>query len=992
MEDRQIEALKKELILTPLESAEALRDWIYLFFDIYMPLGHMYPESNSSSVEAMWEIYCAVRDNTGNKIPGYTLLSSRDSYKTLSASMMEVLLMLHFRTTIAHAAAIESQAQKAVEYCNSFMHRVRPYLEANGWKQTSSNKRRIELTTDKLEMCYIQIIILTMRGANCFSPESIIHYKDGSFKLAKNVKVGDKILTWDFWKNEDVEVEVGDIDYTNKPSREIVFEDRSNIVVSDDHMVFTKRGWVTSANLRIRDLCKDIGVSKTHNTQYTKVELSAISRDLEQIIIGTVLGDACISQLPSGKCRYSVFHCQAQYSYLEEIKKVFDLHGIESKIRPDRKGYKLLTKTHPIFEKYYSLFYNNKIKSPNRVLKLLNHEGIAYWLMDDVRGNGRQIGYRKDHCFQLATCCFTLDEHIQIVDFFTNIGYQCTVNKIHNSKKEYNIIQFSLKSSRDLSESTEIYFVNDLKYKLLSSSDICNSYRTIDEDELIHTDKSVCGFQWSSKKTMNGIKGRNFRKTVKSKIDKKIEKINIIGRQNLIDISIKTEVPHLHSLYVNNCLVHNSAHTNLMFIDEVDLCDPAAYQEAKMIPGVARGRFPLTVRLSTRKFAFGLMEKEIKNAAITGEKVLRWNILDVAAHCSEKRCKPNLSTYVRYIPRELPLRQISPEDFNKFDEKERNNWEKVIAYSGCLKCPLLSVCKTTLHNVKPKECSGNLWKPIEAVINVIKAVDADVAEAQLLCHRPSTKGLVYPRFIADNVMTIQQAWEMISGLKTECHFDMLIQYLHDLGIGIQAGVDWGFTNLYAIVVVAILPNQTSLILDIFAAPDQELEDCVKIAQDLQQKYKITKFWCDTAYPAYLKTFNRKGLSSPKFTKDIEMGIEAVRGRIVNAANKRSLFVLDTKNNQRLLGGLNTYHFKLDAQGKVTDQLFHCEFSDIMDSLRYFYQNVYGKKNTMAFAVTGGEQKGVSSDNNAAMQAKINELATNKTKKPSIGTKRRIFWC
>lgn len=597
----KIEELKREEILKPLTSAEGLRDWVYLFFDIYMPLGHIYPESNSSSVEAMWEIYCAVRDNTGAKIPGYTLMSSRDSYKTLSASILEVLLLIHFRTTIAHCSAIVSQSQKSVEYCTSFMRKVMPYLEYHGWRRTSQNKMRIELVTDLLETCYIQIIVLTMRGAN-------------------------------------------------------------------------------------------------------------------------------------------------------------------------------------------------------------------------------------------------------------------------------------------------------------------------------------------------------------------------------------------------------SAHTNLMFVDEVDLCDPNAYQESKMIPGVAKGRFPITIRLSTRKFAFGLMEKEMAAAPTTGEKIIRWNILDVAEHCKASRCLPDEPMVKRFIPRELPLRQISEADFIKLDENKKDEWQEEMAYKGCLECPLFSVCKRMLHEVTPPESTGYLFKPIDAVINVIRAVDPDVAEAQLLCHKPSSKGLIYPRFSSsENVLTVQQAWEMISGLDTPCHFNMLVQYLIDLGIPIEAGVDWGYTNEFAVTVAALLPSGQSLIIDMFAAADLELDDCVKICKELKEKYNISKFWCDQAYPAYIKTFNRHGLTSPKFTKDVPLGIEAVRGRIVNSANKRSLFVLKVDRLERLIKSFGTYHWKLDAQGNITDRPDHTAESDVMDSVRYLYQCVYGKKSKINFAIASGDKRSSSNNHNDRMTAKISELATGDAKKTKQTSKRKILF-
>jgi hypothetical protein len=64
-----------------------------------------------------------------------------------------------------------------------------------------------------------------------------------------------------------------------------------------------------------------------------------------------------------------------------------------------------------------------------------------------------------------------------------------------------------------------------------------------------------------------------------------------------------------------------------------------AYREAKYIPGFIKGRFPITIKTSTRKFAFGLMQQEIDEAPKAKEKILQWNIIDVTERCPEERHK-----------------------------------------------------------------------------------------------------------------------------------------------------------------------------------------------------------------------------------------------------------------------------------------------------------------------------------------------------------------
>lgn len=561
----KIEELKQDLLLKHLNSAEELRDWVYLFFDIMMPLGHITKNANSSSVEAMWEVYEAVKNNTGNKIPGYTLMAARDCYKTISASILEVILLIHFKLTIAHTAAETSQASKAIEYHNSFLNKIIKYLNALGWTRTTQNKRRIELTTDQNEVCYIQVVVLTMKGSN-------------------------------------------------------------------------------------------------------------------------------------------------------------------------------------------------------------------------------------------------------------------------------------------------------------------------------------------------------------------------------------------------------SSHTNFMAVDEVDLCEPKPYQEAKMIPGVLRGRFPITLRLSTRKFNFGLMQKEIDRAHITNEKVLQWNLIDVTEHCPATRCKPENGKYIRYGRRELPLNHIDETTFNSLEISEQQNYQQIECFQGCLSCPLLSVCKTDLHTLKTPDMVGDLWKPIDAAIISLSAVDADVGEAQLLCNKPSTAGLIYPRFTRElNTLTIQKAWEQISGSSQKCTHQQFIDFLKNLGCDIEAGVDWGYTNQFAIVVAARLTGGVALILDKFTAPGFELSDCVRVGKEIQEKYNVSRFWCDPASPSYIQTFNREGMVSPKFTKDVDKGITAVRTQIVNGANARRLFILDTPNNQSLINAMGSYHWKMDAQGNPTSQPDHTEESDEMDALRYLVDNMFSGKNKMQFAMVESDK-------------------------------------
>jgi len=143
-------------------------------------------------------------------------------------------------------------------------------------------------------------------------------------------------------------------------------------------------------------------------------------------------------------------------------------------------------------------------------------------------------------------------------------------------------------------------------------------------------------------------------------------------------ITYDFEVKKNHNYFAQGILTHNSEHVPILCIDEVDVVqDPRALEEGKMIPCVYKNSlgetfFPLTVYLSTRKYAGGLMEKTLKETERSGGEILRWNIVDVTERISEKEARVDEPKVLRYISRELPLRNLSEEEFNQLNEESRN--------------------------------------------------------------------------------------------------------------------------------------------------------------------------------------------------------------------------------------------------------------------------------------------------------------------------------
>lgn len=456
----------------------------------------------------------------------------------------------------------------------------------------------------------------------------------------------------------------------------------------------------------------------------------------------------------------------------------------------------------------------------------------------------------------------------------------------------------------------------------------------------------------------------------------------------------------------------NSEHTTLMFVDEIDVVkDPMAYEEAKLIPGYTKGIYPLTIKLSTRKFAFGLMQKELDLAPVSGDKILRWNIIDVTERCPEKRHKPDLPKEEMYVAKSLPLKQISPDEYQELPDAERSKFQHLPSvHGGCVGCKLLPVCKTRLAD-RPVSAVGGLYKPISVVINNFKKTNPDMAEAQLMCWKPSSKGLVYPRFESTvnkgNVITLETALQTLLGDEQEkaarelgialpkkkkyTEAD-LIFVMKTLGIEFYAGVDWGYTHDFVIVIFAKIPNGEIWVVDCYSAAGLEFSDILEIAKSYRDKYNPNKWWCDTAMPANIKSFNRNRMKSPNFKKDVMGGIEALRSKIVDGNGRRLLKVLYTDACQKVINAFVKHHFKLDQAGNPTLEPDDTPgTADQADAMRYVGQNLFPVKGTQKpeVAWTGPDGKPIDGStpegraelekrmsNESKMKNKIAELVDN----------------
>lgn len=452
-----------------------------------------------------------------------------------------------------------------------------------------------------------------------------------------------------------------------------------------------------------------------------------------------------------------------------------------------------------------------------------------------------------------------------------------------------------------------------------------------------------------------------------------------IVSKNSKEVEVKMPTGQLALMKIIVCTITgaNSAHTNLFTVDEIDTIRSQegirAYKEAQMIPGVFNGQHPISIKTSTLKFPGGLFMKEWDKAKKEGYKIFKWNLIDITEYCPPERSRPDLDKEIVYVGKGLPLKTIKENQFQDLSFKEQEKFDKILAKGGCAKCPLLPVCRGRLSERNPENVGG-LWKPIDFTISQFKKTDPDLAESQLMCWKPSSQGMVYPRFIDSddgqgNTYTLAQAWERFTATPADKNLSLkeLAEKMLSKGIKFYCGVDWGHVHAFAIVVSAILPSGEWWIVDTHSVSGLEFDQMVDLAKQVRDTYFPVKWFCDTAEPMFIKTFRKNRMPAPDFKKDVRGGIEAVRGQILNASDQRKLKIIKHDRNDMALRVFSEHTFKLDTNGNLTDEPDDSEVADVADALRYLGQNLFAPKGKIHSPSAPMTSQGIPLSNNYSQQ-------------------------
>lgn len=415
----------------------------------------------------------------------------------------------------------------------------------------------------------------------------------------------------------------------------------------------------------------------------------------------------------------------------------------------------------------------------------------------------------------------------------------------------------------------------------------------------------------------------------------------------------------------------NSDHVPFFVVDEVDVVpkqNQLAYQQSKSIPGTFEGKEPITLLTSTRKFAFGNVQRELDGATKSGLVVRHWNIIDVTERCPPKRHLPEEPRIPIYYRRD-DFAAISETAFKALPPEQQKTYSVEEGYAGCLsKCSLFAMCRGRLATKQkdyPRDENGKftdvpmpLVKTIRFTTNKFRELTIDMAQAELMCWQASREGLIYP--FLDKQKHLLKPHLIAQKLTGESHDpNMTVEQLLLMMKGREgkwvAGVDFGFTHMFSVVLMFVDGYRAFVV---GRWQEAELDPAEKLELlDRTVKEFNPLMYCDTEAPDMIKFLKKHGYRCPDWTKgpgSVLGGIDTVRYKLTpTLLGEPQLYFLDGGYGiNEHVDHLALYHWELGQDGKPTDQPDEIVaetdngekiLDDECDALRYALMNTFRNK-------------------------------------------------
>lgn len=303
--------------------------------------------------------------------------------------------------------------------------------------------------------------------------------------------------------------------------------------------------------------------------------------------------------------------------------------------------------------------------------------------------------------------------------------------------------------------------------------------------------------------------------------------------------------------------------------DEVECFDPSVWEAAQLVTRSRENIRGTVEALSTFHKPHGLMARVIERAQTRGLPVLRWCLLDVLQRCPPER--------------------------------------------DCNTCPLWNDCQ----GLAKTACQG--FFGIDDAIAMQQRVSRECWETEILCHRPSTHGLVFPSFdvglhVRETPPTGQSR-----------------QWL---------GIDFGFANPFVCLWIEAIERDRTFVLDEYVQPGRTIDQHI-VHITSNPYHRAQRIACDPAGNgpndqtalSNIQRLRQAGFIVKSRGSRIVDGIELIRSALRSASGDQRLWIHPRC--KRLIKAMQAYRYP-DAPGETP--LKDNEHDHLIDALRYFFIN------------------------------------------------------
>lgn len=392
----------------------------------------------------------------------------------------------------------------------------------------------------------------------------------------------------------------------------------------------------------------------------------------------------------------------------------------------------------------------------------------------------------------------------------------------------------------------------------------------------------------------------------------------------------------------------NGPHVPLVVVDEIDTVSGEGLKAFKEISGMLDskgGKKALRVGISTRKSRYGLMNMQVENAVEQGRTVKRWTAFEFSEKCPDSRSGVD--------PQEVHIIQdkmevITADNYKLKDIKKQKEYVKhILPGSGCVKCPAAAIC---LGDAKHQNSKSWMLKPIDELIQKVKAEGADWALAQLMNLKPSVEGIIYHEFDDKiHVKTWNEMWYRLTKVEFpgECTHDIFVKKCLQMKIPCYGGIDWGFTNPSTVVYFFVDKMDNCYVVRADGMTHLSQSEWVHyLKHTYHSKYKCQLYFPDVADMGAVTELRKAGLTcSSEIDKSIHTGIQVVKKMLRTPGSTDPKIFIAAETCRPLIMEFQMYHFKTATDGTITE-IPESKNDHWMDAIRYPMTMLFGKSQFM----------------------------------------------